>query len=45
MSEAIQKCTDKNCDKPSVGDYNGHGCFACEYHMRKWNSEFDDEYK
>lgn len=38
------KCTAANCDKPAIGDYNGHGDYACEYHMRKWNAEFDDDY-
>lgn len=38
-------CTADNCKEKSVGDYNGHGAFACEYHMRKWNDEFDEEYR
>lgn len=41
----IVKCTDENCDLPSIGDYNGHGAFACAYHMKKWNEYFDEEYK
>lgn len=43
--DGIIKCTSKGCNEPSVGDYNGCGDHACEYHMRKWNDEFDEEYK
>jgi hypothetical protein len=42
---SIQRCTAKNCNEPAVGDYNGHGDYACEYHMRKWDKEFEDEYR
>lgn len=38
-------CTARNCNHPAVGDYNGHGDYACRYHMDKWNDEFDDEYR
>jgi len=38
------KCTGHNCNNLAVGDYNGHGDYACEYHMRKWNEELDDDY-
>jgi hypothetical protein len=38
-------CTAKGCNKPAIGDYNGHGDFACVYHMIKWENEFDEDYK
>jgi len=38
-------CTANNCDKPAIGDYNGKGAYACKYHMRKWDKEFEDDYK
>ena len=37
-------CTAENCNKMSVGDYSGHGDYACGHHMRKWNNQFDDDY-
>ena len=43
--EYIMLCSDEKCKEVSVGDYNGQCDFACEYHMKKWNDEFDEEYK
>jgi hypothetical protein len=34
-------CTGKNCTNPAIGDYNGYGAYACQYHMDKWNDYFD----
>lgn len=39
------KCTAIGCTEVSIGDYSGHGDYACAYHMRKWDDEFDEEYK
>lgn len=38
-------CTAEGCGKDAIGDYNGHGAWACEYHMRRWDAEFEDEYR
>ncbi len=37
-------CTAKGCTEAAVHDYNGHGDYACEYHLRKWEQEFEDDY-
>jgi hypothetical protein len=37
-------CTSKNCNQLAVADYNGHGDYGCEYHLRKWDEEFDNDY-
>jgi hypothetical protein len=39
------KLGDKPCDRPAVGDYNGHGDYGCQLHLDVWNREFDDEYR
>jgi hypothetical protein len=38
-------CTGKNCINPAIGDYNGYGAYACQYHMDKWNDYFDEYYR
>ena len=38
-------CSEKSCNRPAVGDYNGHGCFGCQVHLDIWDREFDEEYR
>jgi hypothetical protein len=38
------KCTAENCNEIAIGDYSGHGDYACAYHMKKWNREFEEDY-
>jgi hypothetical protein len=39
------KCTAENCNELAIGDYNGYGDYACAYHMRKWDKEFENDYR
>lgn len=38
-------CKEKNCNEKATTDYNGHGHYVCEYHDRKLNDYFDEEYR
>lgn len=37
-------CNQKNCKDEATKDYNGHGCYVCDYHYDKLSDEFDEEY-
>lgn len=38
-------CKEKNCTEKASKDYNGHKHYVCDYHYRKLNDYFDEEYR
>lgn len=45
VDKGLGKCMEKNCSKFATTDYNGHKHYVCDYHDKKLNDEFDEEYK
>lgn len=44
-STLSEKCTADRCEEPAIADYNGHGDFGCKYHLKKWEKEFEEDYR
>jgi len=41
----IGNCLEDNCEEKATKDYNGHKHYVCDYHYRKLNDEFDEDYR
>ena len=41
----IGNCLENNCEEKATKDYNGHKHYVCDYHYRKLNDEFDEDYR
>lgn len=38
-------CVEKNCRDKATKDYNGFKYYVCDYHYKKLNDEFDEDYR
>lgn len=38
-------CKEEGCQEKATTDYNGRKYYVCDYHDRKLNDEFEDEYR
>ena len=44
-SADLGNCLEKNCSEKATKDYNGHKHYVCDYHYRRLNDYFDEEYR